>query len=574
MTTPGTRTVTLNYIPTGYSVGYTLCYNSKTCHSNTPTPGSSATVNVPAGGFADLYWHLVPPANESVIQILAAGERGWPISLYPDMELLINDIPLAKFYSIKGDFINRVFEKFTYIYPSTVNANQIKVKNIQTDWENGRLRVDKITINGVAYETESPTTYSTGTFDTVTICNPGYKQSEFLDCAGTEIYFAYAQGISGPTPTPTPVGSGVIQGRIRLNGVVSKCPGCTYAGQSQCENAPVLDATVNVGGVRGGSFKTTGCNGGGPMYGLTTTAEGHTVSLAVPSGYTVGYTLCYNSYTCHNNTPTPESSVNVNVPANGYADLYWHVTPASAYTVKIFAAGQPGGGVYPSMDLYIKGGKVASYTNIQGNTGTRVFQEFTYIHPNTVSLSDVKIQFTNDYYGGSGNDRNLMVDRITINGVAYQTEAPTTYSTGSWRSSDACAPGYKQSEWLHCSGYFQYDQRTTSTPTPTRTPTPTPGTPAYSNLNATMNSPSPASFSFGYSGPSATHHIDVSTLADMSWDVYVDFGNGTISPVTVTNPTKWSVYTCGRTLYWRARQGDFYSPTLLSSIKATTVTCG
>jgi hypothetical protein len=45
--------------------------------------------------------------------------------------------------------------------------------------------------------------------------------------------------------------------------------------------------------------------------------------------------------------------------------------------------------------------------------------------------------------------------------------------------------------------------------------------------------------------------VDLSTTADMSWDVYLDFATGTASPVATTNPRRWDKYTCGRTLYWR-----------------------
>jgi len=33
-----------------------------TCHNNVPTSGNTATVNVPAGGFADLWWHFTSSA--------------------------------------------------------------------------------------------------------------------------------------------------------------------------------------------------------------------------------------------------------------------------------------------------------------------------------------------------------------------------------------------------------------------------------------------------------------------------------------------------------------------------------
>src|SRR3989344_1179697 len=49
-------------VPAGWSVGYTLCYNDTTCHNNVPTSGNTATVNVPAGDFADLWWHFTSSA--------------------------------------------------------------------------------------------------------------------------------------------------------------------------------------------------------------------------------------------------------------------------------------------------------------------------------------------------------------------------------------------------------------------------------------------------------------------------------------------------------------------------------
>lgn len=49
--------------PTGSSVGYTLCYNNNTCHSNPPTSGNSVyicTNNPGTTNYADLWWHYTP----------------------------------------------------------------------------------------------------------------------------------------------------------------------------------------------------------------------------------------------------------------------------------------------------------------------------------------------------------------------------------------------------------------------------------------------------------------------------------------------------------------------------------
>ncbi|MDO8452182.1 MAG: Ig-like domain-containing protein [bacterium] len=77
----------------------------------------------------------------------------------------------------------------------------------------------------------------------------------------------------------------------------------------------------------------------------------------------------------------------------------------------------------------------------------------------------------------------------------------------------------------------------------------------FSDTSATLEANS-ATFNFNYSIPASSYKIDLSTYADMSWGVYLDFGTGTNSPVTVTNPTKWDAYKCGTTLYWRVYDQD------------------
>ncbi|MDB4978795.1 MAG: hypothetical protein JWM56_981, partial [Candidatus Peribacteria bacterium] len=67
--TPGTYRVEVT-VPQGYTVGYSACTGSVTCHG-TIIPGNVANVTVPAGSYVDLYWHFTPnqaPAAKGVIQ--------------------------------------------------------------------------------------------------------------------------------------------------------------------------------------------------------------------------------------------------------------------------------------------------------------------------------------------------------------------------------------------------------------------------------------------------------------------------------------------------------------------------
>ena len=49
-----------------------------------------------------------------------------------------------------------------------------------------------------------------------------------------------------------------------------------------------------------------------------------------------------------------------------------------------------------------------------------------------------------------------MIDRIEIDGVVFETESPSVFSTGTWNNADGTAPGFGRGESLHSNGYFQY----------------------------------------------------------------------------------------------------------------------
>ena len=120
-------------------------------------------------------------------------------------------------------------------------------------------------------------------------------------------------------------------------------------------------------------------------------------------------------------------------------------------TITIHAAGKANS---ENMALLIDGKEVASWINIGGNASTREFVTYTYRTAAAVSASQVRVNFPND----DGQVRDLRVDKLVINGTTYQSEATTTFSTGSWTPDNGCNEGFKQSEWLNCPGYFAYDR--------------------------------------------------------------------------------------------------------------------
>ncbi|HYX32270.1 MAG TPA: carbohydrate-binding domain-containing protein, partial [Oligoflexus sp.] len=153
-------------------------------------------------------------------------------------------------------------------------------------------------------------------------------------------------------------------------------------------------------------------------------AEG---SAAVDAGLALGYAADYTGRA-----------------ASGLPDLGAYEL-GSAITV--FAAGEAADGVYPTMRLLVDDVPVATWTDIKGSPALRQFQTFTYNHPKTVAIDSIKVEFVND--SGTGGARNLIVDKVSLDGKNHHTEAETSYST-------SCQSGYQKTEWLYCNGTVAY----------------------------------------------------------------------------------------------------------------------
>ena len=140
---------------------------------------------------------LPPPATtKTLVTVYAAGTPA--ANVYPTAQLLVDDHVVATFNDIRGDANNRVFQTYSYMSPVTLTPERIKVSysnDAVINNEDRNLRVDKIMLDNVSYETEDPSVVSTGTWAQATGCGIGNKKSEWLQCNG---YFAY--GTAPVTP--------------------------------------------------------------------------------------------------------------------------------------------------------------------------------------------------------------------------------------------------------------------------------------------------------------------------------------------------------------------------------------
>ncbi len=133
------------------------------------------------------------------------------------------------------------------------------------------------------------------------------------------------------------------------------------------------------------------------------------------------------------------------------------VAPASAQQstrsvdVSIFARGATGA---EKIELRIDNRTVASFT-----LGTKL-REYTYRSTAAINNRSLSVHFVNDAPVGSA-DRAATIDRVHVNDVQFQTEAPSVEISGAWVGGSCAKAGRHQAESLRCNGYAKYSIGTT-----------------------------------------------------------------------------------------------------------------
>ncbi len=121
----------------------------------------------------------------------------------------------------------------------------------------------------------------------------------------------------------------------------------------------------------------------------------------------------------------------------------------------VYLGGTVASGVGPTAELYIKDKFVTRWYNIRANAQERQFVQKRYTTSNKFGISDVKIKYINDKQTNY-QDRNLVVDKVVLNGIVYQVESEKVYATGVKNVNGKCVSGNHRTEWLHCNGYISF----------------------------------------------------------------------------------------------------------------------
>lgn len=362
------------------------------------------------------------------------------------MELQIDGQTVATFDNIAGDASTSVFADYTYNVDG-LSPDQIRVvfTNDLIDPITGadrNLRIDKITVDSVPYETESPVVYSTGTWSPADGLVPGFRESEYLHADG---YFQYA-GVSGD------VGSRVqiqVAGSTGLEDVDLLVDGNVVRSWSAIGQQPTTLSYISPTPLNASQIEVAFTN---DAFDPATGTDNNLIvdSIEIDSAvFETESPLVFSSGSWQASdgiVPGFRGSEYLNT--NGVF-RYFEPKVGQGSTVTVFAAGSEGD---EEMVLLIKDEVVARWENV-ASTSTA----YSFTSNQSVAADDVRVRLSNDSYDPvNGIDRNLIVDRIEIDGEVYQTEDPSVFSTGTWLPDDGVAPGFRESEWLHANGDFQY----------------------------------------------------------------------------------------------------------------------
>lgn len=120
--------------------------------------------------------------------------------------------------------------------------------------------------------------------------------------------------------------------------------------------------------------------------------------------------------------------------------------------ITISAKGVYANNAWPTVEVHLKN-KKGTYQFAKSFTiDTSSYKNYVYTHTTAFDASKVRLKYVND-----NGPRDVYINYIKVGATTYQTEAATTYSTGTWNSTtQKCSPRYAASEGLHCNGYFDY----------------------------------------------------------------------------------------------------------------------
>lgn len=385
---------------------------------------------------------LEPRQMLSSVDVFAAGVSNQEI-----IQLKIDDVVVQTWSNIGGDAYAGQFVQLNYTSAQNFDAGQIKIEFVNDQFDAAtntdfNVRIDRIVVDGVTVQTESPDVFSTGTWQPEDGVVAGFRESEFLHTDG---FFQYPSTVNNGSRVQLRVrgDEGTEQFRLLINGqsvgefaATTDWNFVTYTHDDrviaddvkieflndQWDPAAGIDANLIVDYILidGQRFETEDAS-------VFSTGSWRAED-GVGAGFGRGETLNTNGY----------FQFAGGSPINNGSEILMRVRGSEGTE---------------QFSLIVDGSVVGTYRA----TSTTDYQTVTYTHDSVVTAKDIRIEFLNDQWDpAQGIDANLFVDFIVVDGKAYQTESPAVFSNGTWRPEDGITAGFRESETLHVNGYFQF----------------------------------------------------------------------------------------------------------------------
>lgn len=386
------------------------------------------------------------------IVITAAGTTG-----EERMELQIDEVTVKAWNAVGGDAYGGVLQTFIYETDEVISADRVRIAFTNDLYEPGvvdrNLRVDSVRIDGVRYETESPAVFSTGTWKAADGIVPGFRESEYLMSNG---YFQYSSAGASPLGSLIEIhaagdlGTETMQLGVRGEIVQAweNVGGNPYAREFQTFQFRA-DQLVSADDIQV-FFTNDFYEFGTPDRNLHVdriTIDGVVYETEADTVFSTGTFLPQDGV-------VPGFRRSETLHASGFFQ-FSEPQLGTGSAISILAAGDVG---TERMELWIDDQVVKSWNGVTRGAQELTFQTYNFRADGLVTADRIKIAFTNDAIS-NGLDRNLRVDKLIVDGVVFETEAPTVFSTGTWTPSDGIVPGYREREYLNSNGYFQFEAR-------------------------------------------------------------------------------------------------------------------
>ena len=354
--------------------------------------------------------------DDSVVVVNAVGREGGET-----LQVVVDGSQVRTFtLDESGNFFGSDpgWETLTYVHPTTLIGSDLRLEyrnDIYIAGQRNRdVRVDKISVDGAIYEAEAPATTSSGVWNNGA-CRSGNLMSEVLSCNG-HFGFAIVQpddngedqapiANAGPDQQVTAGATG--SATVQLDGSASRDPDGSIVDHQWFEGQQLV------------------ASGAQPTIDLA--AGGHELVLRVTD----------------DDGLVDEDSVAITVE-----------NPATMSILTVHAVGSTG---EERLGIEIDGETVGTFMLSKAasfNATNPGWGEYTVHVDSELSASQVRLVFANDQYRPA--DRNVRVDKIEIDGVAFETEDPSVVSSGSWGNGSTCSEGQFSIDNLYCNGYIQY----------------------------------------------------------------------------------------------------------------------